>query len=192
MGLTGMAEPIVTLAEAGAFARIETGEEEALVAGLIRTASALCEAFIGQVVIARQFTETVAASPRWQRLSSRPVRSIDTVSASVGGEPLIADAYGADIDSSGDGWVRVADPSVLGVVVVSGTAGIAPTENEVPEPIRQGVLRLVAHFFAARDGWDRCSSWSSGRARGSFGSRRLSPCSTICRPAGRLPSLARG
>ena len=33
-------EPIVALGEAQAFVRIETGEEEAVVAGLIRTASA--------------------------------------------------------------------------------------------------------------------------------------------------------
>ena len=41
--ITGIAEPAVTLSEAQAFVRIETGEEEAIVAGLIRTASALCE-----------------------------------------------------------------------------------------------------------------------------------------------------
>ena len=37
---------------------------------------------------------------------------------------------------------------------VGGTAGIALEQNGVPEPIRQGVLRLVAHLFAARDGGD--------------------------------------
>lgn len=34
-----LAEPIVTMSEAQAYVRIETGEEEALLAGLIRTAS---------------------------------------------------------------------------------------------------------------------------------------------------------
>jgi uncharacterized phiE125 gp8 family phage protein len=37
-------------------------------------------------------------------------------------------------------------------VRVTGTAGIATDENGVPEPIRQGVLRLVAHLFSSRDG----------------------------------------
>ena len=45
MSGTGAVPPIVTVTEAQAYVRIETGEEEALVAGLIRTASALCEAF---------------------------------------------------------------------------------------------------------------------------------------------------
>jgi hypothetical protein len=35
---------------------------------------------------------------------------------------------------------------------VTGTAGLAVSANEVPEPIRQGILRLVAHLFTARDG----------------------------------------
>ena len=33
-----------------------------------------------------------------------------------------------------------------------GTAGIADCEKGVPEPIRLGVLRLVAHLFTVRDG----------------------------------------
>jgi len=37
-------------------------------------------------------------------------------------------------------------------VKVGGTAGMADDQNGVPEPIRQGVLRLVAHLFADRDG----------------------------------------
>ena len=40
----GLAGPVVSLSEAQAYVRIETGEEEAVLAGLIRTASAICEA----------------------------------------------------------------------------------------------------------------------------------------------------
>src|SRR5207237_473156 len=53
--MLGLAEPIVTMSEAQAYVRIETGEEEALLAGLIRTASGLCEAFINQAIISRSF-----------------------------------------------------------------------------------------------------------------------------------------
>lgn len=60
--VAGMAQPIVTIGEAQAYVRIETGEEEAVLAGLIRTASALCEAFINQVVIARDFVLDLPAS----------------------------------------------------------------------------------------------------------------------------------
>jgi uncharacterized phiE125 gp8 family phage protein len=150
----GLAEPIVTLSEAQAYVRIETGEEEAVVAGLIRVASGLCEAFINQVVIARPFECLLPASGCWERLSITPVRSISDVSGvdSNGiGTPLASDGYAVDVDFNGDGWVRT-QASAASRVQVSGTAGMAEDENGVPEPIRQGVLRLVSHLFTSRDG----------------------------------------
>lgn len=154
MAALSIPQPVVTLAEAQAFMRIETGEEEALLAGLIRTASALCEAFLGQAVIVREFSEEVTAGAEWRRLTVTPVKEIGTVEAVVldgTAEPLASSAYAVDIDSSGDGWIRAAG-SPVGRVRVSGTAGMAGDTNQVPEPIRQGVLRLVAHLFSARDG----------------------------------------
>jgi uncharacterized phiE125 gp8 family phage protein len=155
--MAALPEPIVSMSEAQAYVRIETGEEEALLAGLIRAASALCEAFINQTVIARSFECDVAASGAWERLPVSPVRAITDVAAvdSSGAVLSLASAtYGVDVDSTGDGWVRVTLPSGASRVRVSGSAGIADEENGVPEPIRQGVLRLVAHLFTARDGSD--------------------------------------
>jgi uncharacterized phiE125 gp8 family phage protein len=58
----GLALPAVTMSEAQAYVRIETGEEEALLAGLIRTASALCEGFVGHFLIARTFFDNLERS----------------------------------------------------------------------------------------------------------------------------------
>ena len=154
MSGNGLTLPVVTMSEAQAYVRIETGEEEALLAGLIRTASALCEAFLGQVVIAREFTADLPATGKWERLGPGPVQSVtlvETVDAAGLAMPVPSTGYAIDIDAAGDGWVRVvgADASR---VRVTGSAGMALHENGVPEPIRQGVLRLVAHLFAARDG----------------------------------------
>ena len=57
-----LAAPAVTLAEAQAYVRVETGEEEAILAGLIRTATAMCEQFTGRVLLARDFSETLRCS----------------------------------------------------------------------------------------------------------------------------------
>lgn len=94
--------------------------------------------------------ETVAAGPQWQRLATVPVRAI--ISVSKNGVPLPLTAYSLDVDSNGAGWVRILDPAVRGNVEIAVTAGIASDRNGVPEPIRQGVLRLAAHLFASRDG----------------------------------------
>jgi uncharacterized phiE125 gp8 family phage protein len=152
--MSGLAEPIVTLSEAQAYVRIETGEEEAVLAGLIRTASGLCEAFINQIVIARDFAVDLPSSGAWERLPITPVRSItgvQSVDLADVATAVPSDNYTVDIDFAGDGWVRLAQASGSRIRV-SGRAGIADDENGVPEPIRQGVLRLVAHLFTSRDG----------------------------------------
>lgn len=150
-----IAQPAVTMSEAQAYVRIETGEEEAVLAGLIRAASALCESFLNQVVIAREFSADLVPSGSWQRLGVTPVRSIDSVEAldTAGlGTPLPATGFAVDIDSSGDGWIRVIEPIVAPRIRVHGNAGMASRANDVPEPIRQGVIRLVAHLYSSRDG----------------------------------------
>src|SRR5437879_13301171 len=137
----GLALPAITMSEAQAYVRIETGEEEAVLAGLIRTASALCEAFLNQVVIARDFALELPASANWERLELTPIQSIANVEAldSSGlATPLPAMSYAVDVDSSGDGWVRITQPSEATRIRVSGTAGLAQAENGVPAPIRQG------------------------------------------------------
>jgi len=142
----------VSLAEAQAFARVETGEEEALLAGLIRSASGLCEAFTGQVLMARSFDEVLPAGGAWQRLGATPVRTIETVerlAADGTAAALLPGEYEVDIDSRGDGWVKVSGD---GRVRVSGQAGLAGDANGVPEPLRQGIVRLTAHLYANRDG----------------------------------------
>lgn len=148
----GGAEPAVTLSEAQAYVRVETGEEEALLAGLIRTASALCEAFFNQVVIARPFQQVLVGTGAWQPLQAAPVRAIiavEQLSVVGAAEPIASDAYAVDIDQAGEGWIRLGAGTR---VRVTGEAGLATDCNGVPEPLRQGVLRLVAHLFANRDG----------------------------------------
>src|SRR5689334_15498584 len=101
----------VSLAEVQAFARVETGEEEALLAGLLRSASGLCEAFTGQLLIERGFEEMVTATGAWQRLTVTPVRAIEGVeriAADGSAVTLPSGEYEIDIDSRGDGWVKVA------------------------------------------------------------------------------------
>ena len=152
--MTGLAQPIVTMSEAQAYVRIETGEEEALLAGLIRTASALCEAFISQVVVARDFEIDLPSSGQWERIPITPVRSIanaSSVDQQGTATPLASGSYTMDIDFAGDGWVRLGQANGSSRLRVSGRAGMADDENGVPEPIRQGVLRLVAHLFTSRD-----------------------------------------
>ena len=127
-----------------AYARISGTGEDAVLADMVGSAAALCEAFVGQWLIARNGSQVLAASGGWQRLSATPVAAI------MGVEPLAGDAYEVDIDASGDGWVRVLTGDVAQVRVLF-RAGLAADWGGLPEALRQGVVRLAAHLYAARD-----------------------------------------
>ncbi|HYJ30004.1 MAG TPA: head-tail connector protein, partial [Allosphingosinicella sp.] len=51
----------VPLEQVKAFLRVAGSEEDALLAGLVRTAAALCEAFTRSALIEREVEETISA-----------------------------------------------------------------------------------------------------------------------------------
>lgn len=151
-------EPIAcgpaALAEAKAFMRIDGTNEDAVLAGFVESASGLCEAFVGQLLIARGVVETIKATGAWTRLGRAPVIGVTQVSERIGGVPVEVPDAGIDIDAAGDGWVRhggtyVADASQL---VVAYRAGLAPDWAGVPAALRGGIVRLAAHLHAQRNG----------------------------------------
>jgi uncharacterized phiE125 gp8 family phage protein len=155
----GAVEAIPTLApvaldEAKAYLRIAQDEDDALIAGLIRTATGICERFVGRALLTRDADETIPVSSEWRRLTLTPVSAIAGVTGlPEEGDPfaLPVDAYAIDIDGYGDGWVRVTAPGTARRVTVAYSAGMGPDWNAVPEPLRQGIIRLAAHLFAHRD-----------------------------------------
>jgi uncharacterized phiE125 gp8 family phage protein len=153
--MVAAAEPgpaAVSLAEVKAFLRLERDDEDAVLAGFIRTAMSLCEAFTGQWLLARDGEARLAADAAWQRLTALPVLAISGVRDADG--PLPPDAFEVDIDTSGTGWVRLTRPAGAGRPVACFRAGLASDWNGLPEALRQGLIRLVAHLFTHRDAAD--------------------------------------
>ncbi len=144
----------VPLEELKAWLRIESSAEDAVLAGLIRAAAGVCEAFIGRLLIARTVVETIPAPRGWTRLSMAPARAIEAVAAIDAdgiAEALPADAYAIDIDAAGEGWVRLAGPIAAKRVRVGYRAGLADDPADLPDAIRHGIVRLAAHLHAYRD-----------------------------------------
>lgn len=140
------------IAEVKAYCRIDDAGEDMVVTRLAAAAIGHGEMFTGQLFLARGVNETVPACRAWQRLSRGPVAAITAVSA--GGLPLAAAAYAIDIDAGGDGWVRVPGSGPPPVLTVGYTAGIAANWSALPEPLRQGAIRLASHLYAHRDAAD--------------------------------------
>lgn len=147
-------------AEAKAYLRIDGAGEDALVGALVESAAALCEAFVGQMLVVRGVSETVTASGAWTRLRQSPVGEVtQVVEVREGGiaVALTPGTHAVDIDGNGDGWVRYGG---AGNVVygraglrlrVAYRAGLAAEWAAIPDALRQGIVRLAAHLYAHRD-----------------------------------------
>lgn len=137
------------------YARVSLSGEDALFDDLAAAALAMAEQFLRVSLIVRAHRVLLPAGSGWQRL---PVGAVTAISA-VTGVPaegaefaLPVGAYAIDVDAAGDGWVRVTAPGAAGRVAVTFSAGLAADWAGVPAPIAQGVVRLIGHLHAERDG----------------------------------------
>ena len=142
----------VALDEVKAFLRLDDSGEDALIAGFIRSATALAEAFTGQCLIVRDVAGGVRAIRTWQRLAAAPVVAVTAIAVDT--VPLAGTDYESDIDLARNGWVRLVAPDPLAKPLVTYSAGLAADWNGIPEPLRHGIVRLVSHFHAHRDAPD--------------------------------------
>ena len=138
---------------AKAYLRVERSDEDSLIAGLVAAAAEICEAFVGRPLLERDFTETLPAGRAWRRLNRGPVRSIaqvETAPVEGPGQMLPAADYEIDIDWRGDGWVRLLATREVQRIQVVYRAGLAAGWADLPAALRQGILRLAAHFYTNR------------------------------------------
>jgi uncharacterized phiE125 gp8 family phage protein len=145
------------LDDASAYLRLSGDEELTLIAGLLDTALLQCEAFCASVLLRRKGTEDMRISGTWQMIGAMPLRNISGVSGlSESGEliPIASGAYAIDIDEVGTGWLRIHDGGGATRARVSFEAGGADRWGDIAAPLRQGMLRFVAHLHANRDGAD--------------------------------------
>jgi uncharacterized phiE125 gp8 family phage protein len=156
--MTGMVKMIetgslaVSIAECKAYLRLDRDVEDAAIAGFIRTAMGLCEAFTGQWLIIREGEQRLVKTTEWQRLTVVPVVAITSIAD--GASVLPGTGHETDIDIDGTGWVRLTNAGGVDAPVVRFRAGLGVDWNGVPEALRQGLIRLVVHLFTHRDAPD--------------------------------------
>jgi uncharacterized phiE125 gp8 family phage protein len=144
----------VNLNEARSWLRMGATTDDAVVAQLVRAATNICEAFIGQWLIVRAAEEVVPLAGKPVVLCVRPVVGVDGVTLlSPQGETVLPDdRYGAVIGRDGTARITVHEPGEAARVRIAYRAGIAEDANGIPEAIRQGVIRMTQHLHDARDG----------------------------------------
>lgn len=145
----------VSLNEARSWLRLGATTDDAVVAGLVRAATNICEAYIGRWLIVRAGEETLPLGHGAPGPSARPVVAIDDVTllSPEGGETALGEeGYRATIARDGTARLTIHAPGDAVRVRVAYRAGMAATPNGIPEAIRQGLLRMTQHLHDARDG----------------------------------------
>ena len=146
------AEP-VTLEDIKLFLRIDHAEEDNLLLDLIRSAREQVERRAGVVMIARDVGVTLPSCGLQVRLPMSPVS--DLVSVTQDGRDIPA-----QLDRRRDPAVLTLASGVDGFLHIVVRAGFGPDPQDVPVPLRQAVLLLVADAYEHRDdapGFDRVS-----------------------------------
>jgi uncharacterized phiE125 gp8 family phage protein len=145
----------VGLNEARGWLRLGATIDDAVVAGLIRAATNICEAFIGQWLIVRAAEEIVPLDCGTVRPGVRPVVAIDAVALLLpgGGETALDEAgYRAQIARDGTASIAIHERGGADRARIAFRAGMATEANGIPEAIRQGIVRMTQHLHEARDG----------------------------------------
>jgi uncharacterized phiE125 gp8 family phage protein len=153
-------EPI-SLAEAKAHLRITHNEEDALLGALIQSARRVAEARTGLLFLTQRWT---VFRDDWPddgviEIPLAPVNAVEELAVfGEEGEKAVIEPshYVADLASrpprlmlrGSRQWQRPG--RALNGIGLSLAAGFGATPDSVPEPLRQAVLRLVAHWYAHR------------------------------------------
>jgi uncharacterized phiE125 gp8 family phage protein len=173
MLIEGPAVEPVSLAEVKAHLRVDTDDEDDVIGALAVAARVAIETEIRRVMIEqtwRAFVETWPEAgvtlPVQPALSVETVRAVDAAGGAV---PLDAEDYAFD---AADGSVALISPAAgAASYEIDFLAGYGAAGDAVPQPLRQAILMLAAHWFEhAR------RSWTSARKR------RRSACASSSRP----------
>lgn len=160
----------VSLAEALAHLRIDSGDEDALISSLVTAARTYAENYCNRAFITQVWDLVLDAFPRdILELPKAPLQDIEEVvyiDHAGAEQTLAASQYKVDTITDpgriapayGEAWpVTRGEPNAVRIRFSAGYGGVA---TAVPAPIKHAILLLVAHLFenreAARDGaWSR-------------------------------------
>ncbi len=164
-------EPL-SLNEAKAHLRVDTGDEDTLIDSLITTARLQLEAALNAAFITQQWQWTFDCWPMSTiiELPLRPLQTIDAVRVVDGdGTPTLIDPVTYAVDAAAD-IPRIASRSGywptpgarLNGIEIDFTAGFGAAPTDVPEDIRHAILLLIAHWFEHREPPGATTATTSG------------------------------
>ncbi|MFV0368257.1 MAG: head-tail connector protein [Hyphomicrobiaceae bacterium] len=154
------AEPL-SVDEVKAHVRIDGSSEDALLQSLILTSRLHIEAALGLALIAQSWRLVLDQWPKDGpvKLPISPVRSVSEMRVlAANGTPTVVDAGSYGLDTSQRparimffGTSRPEPERPFAGIEIDLMVGFGEKANDVPEPVRQALLLLVAHWYEHRD-----------------------------------------
>jgi uncharacterized phiE125 gp8 family phage protein len=159
--ITAPAVEPLTLAEAKAHLRVEHDGEDAAIEALIRAARALCEQVTRRALIEQTRALRLDRLPslfkihRMIPLPYPPLIAVEQVTQrSASGAETILPPADYEAVAGGEGSGRVAFkhmPWDSAALTIRYRCGYGPASVDVPAPLRQGMLMLVAQWYEQRE-----------------------------------------
>ncbi len=152
-------EPI-TLAEAKSHLRVDTTDDDTLITSLILGARHFIENYTGRQIIQATWVLKRKGFFTELYLPKAPLSSVSSIQYIDGDgatQTLAASTYTVDADSNPgrivlaylQNWPTVRDE--IHNVTITFVSGYGTATTDVPEPIRQAMRLLVAHFYETRE-----------------------------------------
>ena len=151
------AEPL-SLAEAKAFLRVETADEDLLIAALISAARLHVETRTGLVLVTQGWRMVLDCWPANGRIAVRPAPLQSLTAARVfdfDGEARAVDLQAFVVDASRSTlsfvpWALPMPTRIAAGIELDIMMGFGDAAGDVPEPLRHAVRLLVAHWHENR------------------------------------------
>ena len=164
MGLQRTTEPAeqpLSMAAVKEYLKVDVGDEDALIAGLVKSAVSYAEDFTRRALISQVWALTLDCFPTIVRIPRPPLISIDQIDyIDAAGDPQTLDAanytesinyphYGTVCPAFGMSWPET--QAVPEAVTIQFTAGYADSEA-IPQGLRQALLWLCEFYHKERMG----------------------------------------
>ena len=162
--ITPAASEPLSVSEVKDFLRVDSSAEDTLIGVLIEAARSMAEAYTRRIMMTTTIEEFFDVFPTYRNpedkdiifLSRGPIQSISSVTYidSLGDEQTVAsENYRSDLVSepsriiSSNGWAATKD--TVNAVVVRYICGYS-SSSDVPAPIRQAMLLMIAEMYEKR------------------------------------------
>ncbi|EAQ28341.1 hypothetical protein NAP1_12118 [Erythrobacter sp. NAP1] len=133
---------------------ITRSNEDSRLLSLLRSALSTCEAFTGQSPLSQLVEERLPVRRGSTQLSARPVASLATVEVVAQGGSrmaLEAESFSFELQQDGTACFQLYREVEGQAIAVRVRTGIAGTWNDIPGPLKQGIIRLCAFEYRERD-----------------------------------------